>query len=284
MALTDIIKKMQDTRIMVVGDVIRDRYYFGRVERLCPEGPVPIFVCDKVEDRDGGAALVAKQMSDLCATVKLNASHPSVYQWSIKHRYYAGHHLLLRVDEDSTAESPGMSNFDVGFIKYECDAVVISDYAKGWITAPLVIQLVEACAIAGIPLVVDPKGTDWTKYSGADWICPNEKEFKNAGPFIPAAHILLKQGEQGMTILYADRTDMVKIKAAARHVFDVTGAGDIVVAVFAAALAAKASFPDAAQLASLAAGYSVGEIGTAICPRSTLLKLAQEFDEHALDI
>lgn len=251
MNLRDIVEAMAGKRILVIGDPIIDVYHFGRVDRLSPEAPVPIFVEERVEFRKGGAANVKINLESLGVEVRAFFPPPLVE----KHRYIVGHQQLFRVDKDEGYEPLSVDGADLSIY----DAIIVSDYAKGAVGENTCRSLSENKLI-----VVDPKGRDWSKYDGATWICPNEKELNEARR-IPECRILEKVGSRGLFI------DEELIAATAKQVFDVTGAGDTVVATFTAALCAGASHKDAAILANYAAGVVVGKLGTSVCTKEELL-------------
>lgn len=278
MKLFNIIEKMKDVRALVVGDAIVDNYIFGRVERICPEAPVPVFVRERSESRLGGAAHVVEQMDALCRPSAVSLGTPV----SIKTRYMVGNHLLLRVDADKAPllneeqKARALLNALTGA---QVDVVVLSDYDKGWLSPKMCeFLMLYAAAQQDVKVVVDPKGSDWSKYVGCTWICPNEQELADHALFkdLKGPRLLQKRGADGLR--FWDDDGYIEIPATAKHVYDVTGAGDVVVAVFAAALAAGATDTQAAQLANLAAGWSVGEVGTAVCSRETLHALAKEYE------
>ncbi len=270
MTLTEIVEAMSKVNIVVIGDGIWDEYIFGRVERLCPEGPVPVFIPEREEQRKGGAMNVTEQLRAL----GVDATGFHGYPLSVKRRYMVGQHLMLRVDLDQQSKLSQESAIKVLGEKIlgerKIDAIVLSDYAKGTLTPELCQYAIRFANDNGIPVVVDPKGTDWSKYEGADWLCPNQSELHAARGHSWPGSMLVKRGERGL--LVSGLLD-VELPAQAKRVFDVTGAGDTVTAVFAAALAVKAEPVEAAMLANLAAGYVVGEIGTTICPKDALLGL-----------
>lgn len=278
MKLFNVIEKMKDVRPLIVGDAIIDQYVFGRVDRICPEGPVPVLTGTTIETRRGGAAHVMEQMDALCMQAVISFGTPA----SIKTRYMADSHLLLRVDADRTplldeGQKARVLLEAIGAFKF--DVIVLSDYAKGWLSEQMCQFLIKLGMEKQIPVIVDPKGSDWSKYAGCDWMCPNDNELANfAGPSTKAFKgVLHKRGADGLRF-WTDGSCAVEIPSIAKHVADVTGAGDIVVAVFAAALAAGATDTQAATLANLAAGWSVGEIGTVVCSRETLHALAKEYE------
>lgn len=244
-------------KILVVGDPIMDTYHFGRVDRISPEAPVPVFVEDDYDERLGGAANVSSQLKALGCSVDAAFYWSQSDEWTQKHRYMVGSHQLLRVDEDKcvTNTIPALEAFS---------AIVISDYAKGACTPEVCAEVIAS----GLPVIVDPKGTDWTKYNGCTVICPNHLEVNGH----EWSHMVVKQGAKGLW--YQGK----EYPSTARHVFDVTGAGDTVTAVIAACVAAKIDLPDACRLANLAAGYVVGEVGTTVCPIEKLKALCSEIE------
>ena len=251
-------------KVLVVGDPLTDVYHFGLVDRISPEAPVPVFVEDRVETRWGGAANVCHQI------IALGVSHYTYFPdrpWEEKHRYMVGSHQMFRVDIPVRYEHPEDSGDTFGF-----DAIILSDYGKGWLSPSFCQNLIQGAIKKTIPVIVDPKGSDWSKYQGATVICPNEREYAQWDRRSHFDRLVVKLGEKGMNVIEKGK-DHVQIPAMARHVFDVTGAGDVVVAIISCALASGASLPDAATLASHAAGYVVGEVGTAVCPLEKLKEL-----------
>jgi bifunctional ADP-heptose synthase (sugar kinase/adenylyltransferase) len=277
--MLSILEKIPGRRIAVLGDPILDEYHFGRIERICPEAPVPVFIHARSEMRPGGAANVAHQLRALgCHTLELTPPRPS-----IKARYMAGSHMLLRVDHDVFyAPTAG----DVSSVRHAIetaaglDALVLSDYAHGWLSFDMCQEAIDAAHRRGLPVIIDPKKDDWRKFHtliGTPLICPSGSEYTAGFPF--GMDVLHKQGAAGMT-LHEGRRDYGRtperhthVPAVARHVFDVTGAGDTVVAVVTAAVSAGASYLEAARLASIAAGYVVGEVGTTVIPLERLKEL-----------
>ncbi len=272
MTLTEIVEAMSKVNALVIGDGITDRYVFCRAERLCPEGPVPVAIPERIENRHGGAMNVADQMRAL--GVSTEGLHG--YPLSCKTRYMVGHQLLLRVDEDNDATldpNDGIAVFCELVGKRKVDVIVLSDYLKGTLTPELCQYAIKFANDNGIPVVVDPKGSDWSKYAGCDWLCPNEHELKVWNGQPASGKLLTKRGAEGLRI--SDSHGVRNWPATARRVFDVTGAGDTVVAVVAAVLAAGGSIDQAAAIANLAAGYVVGEVGTTVCPKDKLLELCK---------
>lgn len=271
MTPNEILDKIRGAKILVIGDPIRDDYVFGRVERICPEAPIPVFVPESRESRPGGAANVARQLTALGCNVF--AHFPQ--NVSVKTRYMAGQQMVgLRVDEDAkygTAFPDNVLAAKALVRGLRPTAVVLSDYAKGWISSAMAYTVIKEAAATPTPVIVDPKGKDWRKYEGCTLICPNEKEYPwdSGGLF----NVLHKKGARGMTLIQLHKAP-VDIPATARHVYDVTGAGDTVVAVVAACVSVGASYLEAARLAALAAGFVVGEVGTAVCSHEKLRELA----------
>jgi D-beta-D-heptose 7-phosphate kinase/D-beta-D-heptose 1-phosphate adenosyltransferase len=273
-SLADIVDRFSTVRALVIGDAIIDQYHFGRIDRISPEAPVPVFVEDlsKVDTRRGGADNVAHQLEVLGCVV----SKAYALRRSVKHRYMVGHCQVFRIDLDSSERC------DANEFKTDKrpDVIVLSDYAKGFLTETLCRQVIELALEERIPVVVDPKGSDWSKYRGCTVLCPNESEYHKWNKEDQPDALLLKCGSKGMKFIdYAhgyDIDDCTEIPATARHVYDVTGAGDVVVALVAAALGVGCDLRRAAHIATHAAGYVVGEVGTAVCPKETLLRLIAE--------
>ena len=274
--LLDLVYSMADVLALVVGDHMTDKYEYGHVERICPEAPVPVFIPERVETVQGGAGHVAAQIAALCLEPR-TCFGPTT---SIKTRYMSGSHMMLRVDNDAVgAPYTDEQRLRVFYAMTSgpVQVVVLSDYNKGWLEHGFCKEVIRWAAERKIPVVVDPKA-DWWQFKGASVICPNQKEFGEgivAGAFIRAGTAVIeKRGAQGIRL---HRQDSVQhFPATARHVYNVTGAGDTVVAVIAAALAAGGSLEQAAVLANLAAGHCVGEVGTTVCSRETLIKLVKE--------
>lgn len=296
-------------RVAVVGDVMLDRYWRGDVERISPESPVPVVDIRSTECRLGGAANVAANVASLGAACTLVSAvgedeagralcdllartgidsrvRRSESMTTIeKLRIVARNQQLLRVDFESrpTHEELARSLDDVREVIGAVDALILSDYGKGGLTH--IARMIELARAAGVPVVVDPKGGDYSRYRGAAMITPNLREFEQAGGVIESEEtlqssaeelirrfdlggILVTRSEQGMTLF----TDGQRIHGAAlaREVFDVSGAGDTVVAVIGVGLAAGFGFEDILELANRAAGQVVGKFGTAVVDADAL--------------
>lgn len=293
----------QRARVLVVGDVMLDRYWHGKANRISPEAPVPVVRVNGSEDRPGGAANVALNIAALgaAATIagitgqdeageelarRLTAAgvlchfHASEQAPTItKLRVISQHQQLLRLDFEQafTADDVKVLTTQAQAALEQTQVLVLSDYGKGSLADTS--GLISAARARGIPVVVDPKGTDFEKYRGATVITPNLSEFEAVAGHcasedeliskgqalresLELTALLITRGEHGMTLLQGDRAPY-HLPAQAREVFDVTGAGDTVVSVLAAALAAGENLEHSTLLANLAAGLVVAKLGTA---------------------
>jgi len=315
--------RLSKTRVLVIGDLMIDRYLWGEVDRVSPEAPVPVVRYMREEMRAGGAANVAhnlaalgcqvqvcgivgqdsaaKRLQDLLLGFGVNSSGLLVdpaRPTTEKYRIMAGQQQLLRVDrEDSTAAPPTIVDELRQFLKTHatgCHGIVASDYGKGLLT-PAVMQAIAAFAKqAGIPVVVDPKGSDYAKYRGVTCITPNESEAAAAtrmavgtdAEALAAAQALKRQldlptvcitrGAKG--VLAIEGSEHRYLPARAREVFDVTGAGDTFIGAFAALLFAKVPFFDAVEWGNVAAGLAVAKLGTSIVTRQELHSAAHQHE------
>jgi bifunctional ADP-heptose synthase (sugar kinase/adenylyltransferase) len=276
--LQEIVERFAGTKILVVGDAMTDVYHFGRVTKLSQEAPVPVFVTELTDGRPGGAANVSAQLQVLGCDVTNSFARPS--ERCIKHRWIQGTHQVFREDHDfhATPDIPDITR-TLGALRCDQKALVLSDYAKGWCSVGMCQELLANALELRIPAVVDPKGSDWLKYQGATVLCPNEQEFATTAPKPGGSAIAIKLGANGILLMgdYADFSSE-RFPAKARHVYDVTGAGDTVTAIIAAGLAVGSGLADAARLANLAAGWVVGEVGTASCSAAQLIELAREIE------
>lgn len=257
----DVVHKFAQVKVLVVGDAMQDVYHFGRVDRLSPEAPVPVFIEERQKGRPGGAANVAANLAALGCQVK--SVMPRGPNLTMKHRYMVGHQHLFRIDHDVTREPTPADISNAEALCEWADVVVLSDYAKGWLTH-------EMCrsVIAQSPcVVVDPKERNWDKFVGAHVICPNDREMAADGVRFP--NVIEKRGSDGLRLHQQGYCHC--FPARARHVFDVTGAGDTVVAVVAAVLGCGGTLPEACVLANSAAGHVVGRVGTAECSAEDLI-------------
>lgn len=309
------------TRILIVGDLMLDRYWKGSTGRISPEAPVPVVKVGDSEDRPGGAANVAINAATLGAKVtllgmtgddesakilynKLSAfdvncmfSEVTGYDTITKLRVISRNQQLLRLDfeKDFTGVDKGQLLTDYESALKQCDVVVLSDYAKGCLSeAQVMIKLANK---AGKAIVVDPKGSDFNKYTGATVITPNMDEFEGVCGLandeaelqrkaqtlreqLSLQSLLLTRSEKGMS-LFSDANHPFHLPAKAREVYDVTGAGDTVVSTLAAGIAAQLPLADACTLANIAASIVVGKLGTSTVS-TTELAIALR-DDHHLD-
>ena len=300
MALRDAIRH---ARVLVVGDVMLDRYWFGDVSRISPEAPVPVVHVTRNEDRIGGAGNVARNAAALGAQVTLlsvagrdeagqalrallaaetftvNLHEDPAYSTITKLRVIGRQQQLLRVDFET---QPGHEVLAAKLEAYgqllaDCDVVVLSDYGKGGLTH--VTRMIALARAANKPILIDPKGDDWARYAGATLITPNRSEFREvAGSWKSEVELadkaaavrrqfdfdalLVTRSEEGMSLF--DATGAHHEPTRAQEVFDVSGAGDTVIAAYAVALAAGAGGIEAMRLANRAAGIVVGKFGTAV--------------------
>lgn len=303
--------------VLVVGDVMLDQYYYGEVTRISPEAPVPITRVVKTKETLGGAANVAHNLAllgcqtDVAACIGADhhggrlralfdkrgiAIHGLVVTGApttTKLRVIGGHQQMMRLDFEETEPVVGEDEERVFMVAQAsiaegAGALVLSDYGKGIVTPQLCTQLIEAAHRRGIPVIVDPKGGDWEKYRGADYITPNLKELntvqvspvKNVDEDVERAaryamnrfgiHAMVAtRSECGLSLV--TETTAVHIPTKAQEVFDVSGAGDTVIAAFALALAGGIAPERGAYLANLAASVVVAKVGTYAVSKEELL-------------
>lgn len=294
---------LKNARLLVVGDVMLDRYWFGDVSRISPEAPVPVVRVGRTEERLGGAANVARNIAAIGADTSLlsvvgedeagrrieqllmadgidaQLHRDSALATTIKLRVIGRQQQLLRIDFET---EPGQEVLMSKLADFEArlektDVVVLSDYGKGGLKH--IERMIEAARAAGKPVLVDPKGDDYSRYKGATLLTPNRAEFREvAGRWkseedltaraqklrgdLGLSALLITRSEEGMT-LYREG-ERLHVPAVAREVYDVSGAGDTVIAVLGVMLAGGASFAEAVELANKAAGIVVGKLGTAV--------------------
>jgi D-beta-D-heptose 7-phosphate kinase/D-beta-D-heptose 1-phosphate adenosyltransferase len=289
-------------RVVVAGDVMLDRYLFGSTGRISPEAPVPVVHVRETDDRPGGAANVAVNLAalgvatslvgvvgrDAAATalggilsergIECAFSEADDRPTITKTRVQSRGQQLIRLDEENAVAMPGDAM--AGALRDALDgagAVILSDYGKGALSD--VQTMISACRAAGVPVLVDPKGTDFSKYRGASIITPNQSEFEAVAGAVDSDEelvdharammaeleldaLLVTRSEKGM-LLVESGAEPVFLSTQAREVYDVTGAGDTVIATLGAALACGQGLAAAAALANLAAGLVVRKIGVA---------------------
>lgn len=297
------IPRFNQAHVTVIGDVMLDRYWYGGTSRISPEAPVPVVGVKHRDERPGGAANVSLNIAALGTTTELigvvgkdeaaqslcerlgavdvicdfqtSDTRPTI----TKLRVISQNQQLLRLDFEEAFQASDVDQFPAKLKSYilNTGALVLSDYGKGALKEPQ--KLIALARAAKVPVLVDPKGTDFTKYRGATLITPNLKEFEAVVGHCNSEQELVDRGiallrelkveallvtrsEHGMTLLRDGEAEL-HLPARAREVFDVTGAGDTVISVIAASLAAGSDLPQAVALANIAAGLVVAKLGTA---------------------
>jgi len=290
-------------RLLVVGDVMLDRYWFGDVERISPEAPVPVVRIARTEERPGGAANVARNAAALGAAAALLSVIGDDEPGATLERLLAGEHVrtsfhreaslattvklrvigrqqqLLRIDFETAPSHEILATKLADYERQlqEADLIILSDYGKGGLAH--ITTMIERARAAGKAVLVDPKGEDYARYRGATILTPNRGEFRqvvgrwaNESELSAKAEalrrrlgldaLLVTRAEEGMSLF--SEAGALTIPAQSREVFDVSGAGDTVIATLGVLLAAGASLPDAVRVANEAAGVVVGKFGTAV--------------------
>jgi D-beta-D-heptose 7-phosphate kinase / D-beta-D-heptose 1-phosphate adenosyltransferase len=300
---------------LIIGDVMLDRYLIGNVGRISPEAPVPIVLLNAQNERAGGAANVAanlallgikthvigcigddfegEQLIKIISSLDIDTSsmvrsneRPTI----AKTRILGGHQQMLRLDQESQLPFSQDENNEILKavelnLALNPNVVVLSDYAKGLLSESVCQQIIIHCKQKNIPVLVDPKGHDYSKYTGATALTPNKKETAEACNTNINDHELISKsislknklnleflavtrGEEGITLIDKETH---QINAMAQKVFDVSGAGDTVIATLAAGLVYGLSALESLQLANLAAGVVVGKVGTVPITREELI-------------
>jgi rfaE bifunctional protein kinase chain/domain len=298
-----LLQRLASARLLVVGDVMLDRYWFGEVSRISPEAPVPVVKVDRTEERPGGAANVARNASALGAGVALlsvvgedeageslrrlveadrvaaNLHRDATIATTVKLRVIARQQQLLRIDFETAPSREVLADKLAAFrdLLPQYDVVILSDYGKGGLTH--IERMIELARGAGKRVLVDPKGDDYSKYRGANVVTPNRAElrevvgrWKSEDDLAERAErlraeleldaLLLTRSEEGMTLFESGTRLHESTKA--REVYDVSGAGDTVIATLGVMLGAGASLAEAMRVANHAAGIVVGKLGTAV--------------------
>ena len=318
-----------EIRCLVVGDLMLDEYLWGKAERISPEAPVQVVDVIREELRLGGAGNVVHNLAALGAQVSVCSvvgddqngrellgqfCHHHVDTRAIfldpdrrtsrKTRVVAAHQQIVRIDRESREALPAAVEQQlcswISTHAGEYKVIVLSDYNKGVLTPAVITSAVSAATASGIPVLVDPKGTDFTRYGGATLLTPNRKEAEaasgisitDAASLTEAAsvimsatgiqHLLITRSEEGMS-LFSKGGEIVHIPTVAREVFDVSGAGDTVLAALAVGIASGYSVAESARLANIAAGIAVGKLGTSIVTPQEIIdtvSLAHK-DSHA---
>ena len=316
---------------LVIGDVMLDRYLMGEVGRISPEAPVPVVLIKSEEVRAGGAANVAANLALLGVETKLigcvgadneakilnqlikaigikaslvtSKNRPTI----AKTRILGGHQQMLRLDQEDSAtftraENDALQANIHAALKASPQIVILSDYAKGLFSEAICQDIIRICKAQKIPVLVDPKGSDYSKYKGATALTPNKKETAEAchtsindADLISKASALktelalqfmaVTRGEEGISLIEGDtiKNQAQHLPATAQKVFDVSGAGDTVIATLAAGLMHGLTTLESLELANIAAGVVVGKVGTVPITRADLLEAltAKQGNEQA---
>ena len=296
-------ERVAATRVLVVGDVMLDRYWFGDAERISQEAPVPIVKIVRTDERPGGAANVARNVAALGARttlltvtgadeagatlerllaadrVETSFHRDPALSTTVKMRVVARQQQLLRIDFETAPSHEVLATKLAEFERLlaSSDLLILSDYGKGGLTH--IATMIERARATSKPVLVDPKGDDWDRYRGATVITPNRSEFRQVvgrwrdademaakalalRAALDVTALLVTRSEEGMSLYTADGA--LDIPAVAREVYDVSGAGDTVIAALGALLGAGADLPTAVRIANEAAGVVVGKLGTAV--------------------
>jgi rfaE bifunctional protein kinase chain/domain len=319
--LQQAVRRFSGKRILVLGDVMLDEFIWGRVERISPEAPVPVVEVESETYMLGGAANVVHNLialgcrAGICGLVGEDRAGRQVLELldqlevpnqglivcqdrptTVKTRVVAHSQQMVRVDRESRRECPGDSLQAMqAFLAEElprCDAVIVSDYAKGVISRAVLDTVQQQASSGRLVVSVDPKVVNMPLYTGATVVTPNHYEALAAARISPqgdraveragrmllenlgAGAILITQGERGMTLVTPEGMDHVPTMA--KQVFDVTGAGDTVISTLTLGLVSGLSLPEAAVMANVAAGVVVGEVGTSAVTAGRLSKALEQ--------
>ena len=320
-----LLKRMEGNRVAVLGDLMLDEYLFGVVDRISPEAPVPIVRVNRERAVLGGAANVAANLKAIGAEpilvgtlqqdiagnrilallrgleirpdwLVIDPTRPTI----IKTRVIGQQQQMIRIDREDTGgcQPEAVAGLCAGLEKAleQASALIISDYAKGAVSAAVMERVRDLCRTRGIPWIVDPKPSQMALYQGASLMTPNTKELaelsglpsKSDADLTRAGQALMERlglqgllvtrSEKGMALFAPDvlHRDPWLIPTEAREVFDVSGAGDTVIAVFSAAISAGADWQGAAMIANAAAGIVVAKVGTATATPAEVLRHYQD--------
>lgn len=312
------VDELDKASVLVIGDVMLDRFIYGSVARISPEAPVPVLRTGDIKPVLGGAGNVVRniialgsqasfisvigddhegrEIEDMLAKIdRLNSKLivEEKRKTTVKTRYIAERQQVLRVDSETTHD---VSEGSIQRIIQEaesmmesCNLVIISDYGKGLLCKEVLSAVIASARRHKRPVLVDPKGKDFTRYQGASIITPNLRELEEAtgikiegdDTVVNAAQqlistceldgVLATRSQEGMTLVLASG-EVTHLKAEAKEVFDVTGAGDTAIAALSVVIGAGAPWPEAAELANIAAGIVVGKLGTAVVYPAELLQ------------
>lgn len=308
-SLSEILNRASGLRVLCIGDVMLDRFIYGAVERISPEAPVPVLRQNRVSAMPGGAANVARNLASLgldpvligargndeagqelltllerdkalSTRVVTLPDRPT----TVKRRFVAGGHQLLRVDTEDVSPFPAVAEAELlSLIAAEARgaaAILLSDYSKGLLSDAVITGALNVAAGRGIPVIADPKGRNFARYGGVDILKPNASELAAATGLpvgtddeaataleaairtLPAKAIIVTRAARGMSFIRKGEGPSHRV-GRAREVFDVSGAGDTSLAAIGAAIAAGANLSDAVALAITASGIAVGKAGTA---------------------
>lgn len=308
--LKNIINSIKDAPVLVIGDIMLDKFIYGNVERISPESPVPVLSIKREDEMLGGAGNALANLAGLetkpniisvigndqageaiqsrLQSLDVDPSYMVIEEnrpTTVKTRYLAGHQQLLRTDfEYKSPISEQTANAVLEHAKSliaSVKAIIISDYGKGLLSRDLIAQIISLANAQDIPVIVDPKGQDFTIYKGATAITPNKKELSEAtqghdvnndSEVVEAANALIDtcgikaviatRSKDGMSVIEKDQ-EPAHFRSADIEVYDVSGAGDSVIATIASSIAAGASLQEAASLANLAGSIVVTKVGTA---------------------
>jgi D-beta-D-heptose 7-phosphate kinase/D-beta-D-heptose 1-phosphate adenosyltransferase len=315
--LQTLLERARSQTVACVGDVMLDRYVYGEVNRISPEGPIPVLKMGRAVSMPGGVGNVARNVAALGGQARLGAvagedpaghelrglvraeeriadfiDRPDGVRTTVKTRFVSGGQQLLRLDEEEVATGV----FDRDDVFSGASAILLSDYAKGVVTERLIRSALWAAQSSGAPVIVDPKGRDFARYGAVDVIKPNASELAGATGLpvetdteietalaaalevTTAKAIVVTRAGKGMSLARRGG-DVSHFPGRAREVFDVSGAGDTGLAALGLALGAGASLEQAVQLAILASGVVVGKSGTAVVSPAELIEA--EMSQHA---
>ena len=310
------VEKFNDAKILVIGDIMLDRYLWGTVDRISPEAPVPVVKLEKETTFPGGAANVASNIASLTGTPFLvsfrgpserdkngiqlinaltekKVSGKSIipiegWKTPVKTRLIAHNQQVVRFDEEYKNEADDDRLIDTIkniLITEKINICVISDYLKNTLNDLSIVQIIKIMNKLSIPIIVDSKRSNWMVFNGITVITPNNEELNKVihNSSIESllnthniGYILVTRGSKGMS-LYSELTSF-NIGSSAKNIYDVTGAGDTVVATLALALSSGANISEAAVIANEAAGISVGKFGTSTVSKSELLKILENIE------
>ncbi len=319
------VQALSQARILCVGDVMLDRFIYGKVDRISPEAPIPIISVEEENAMLGGAGNVVRNLTALGAKVwfvsvvgaddagheitKLVGREKDVEPYltvetdrrtTVKERFVSGGQQLFRADRETITPVDGMNKDTILELAEssmeDVDMVILSDYQKGTLTPDIAQALIKKAKAKGLWVICDPKGRDYSKYAGCDFITPNRRELGEASGLpvnsfeevVKAAQalrhhhgigsVLATLSEEGMALV-AEET-VFHVTSEAREVYDVSGAGDTVLATLAASVAAGLSAEESVAMANAAAGIVVGKIGTAVVHAAELSRSLRQHADH----